>query len=67
MNIACAGGSSNVFKNAFLTLCLEDGTRLMHQKKRILSPGEMEQVFLNKDLLESLPHDASLIIKIEQD
>lgn len=58
---------SNVFKNAFLTLCLEDGTRLMHQKKRILSPGEMEQVFLNKDLLESLPHDASLIIKIEQD
>ena len=56
-----------VYKNAFVSVYLDDGTRLSHQKKRIMSPGEMEQVILKKEILSLMAPERSIIIKIEQD
>ena len=39
-----------VYKDAFVSVYL-DGERVTHQKKRIIAPGEMEQVILKKEQL----------------
>ena len=56
-----------VYKEHYINAYLDDGTRLVHQKKRIMSPGEMEQIILKKDLLLAHPAARTLTIKIEQD
>ena len=58
---------TGVFKNHFISAYLDDGTRLLHQKKRIMAPGEMEQLVLKKDLLAQYPNARSIIIKVEKD
>ena len=58
---------TGVFKNHFISAYLDDGTRLLHQKKRIMAPGEMEQLVLKKDLLSQYPNARSIIIKVEKD
>ena len=42
---------ANVFKNSFVSVYLND-ERIMHMRKRIMSPGEMEQVILQKKKLQ---------------
>ena len=39
-----------VYQDAFVSVWLDD-ERILHQKKRIMAPGEMEQVVLQKKML----------------
>ena len=42
-----------------------DDNRIRHQKKRILAPGEMEQVVLTKKQLAEYPDLKTITVKIE--
>lgn len=56
----------NVYTDAFLSVYF-DGQRVIHQKKRVMAPGEMEQVILSKvDLLRCGKPD-HIVICVEQD
>ena len=39
----------------------------MHNKKRIMAPGEMEQIILQKKKIEEYPDLKTITIKIEKD
>ncbi len=54
---------TQVYKNQSINVYLND-TRIQHKKKRIMAPGEMEQVILNKAQLAEYPN-AELTISIE--
>ena len=53
-----------VFKESFVSVYFDD-ERVMHYKKRILAPGEMEQVILQKKKLMEKPDLKTITIKIE--
>ena len=54
-----------VFQNAFVSVYFDD-ERIMHNKKKIMAPGEMEQVILQKKMLaEKQP--STVTIKIEKE
>ena len=53
-----------VFKNSFVSVYFDD-ERVMHNKKRILAPGEMEQVILQKKKLLEKPDLKTITVKIE--
>lgn len=54
-----------IYKQSFLSVYFDD-ERVMHQKKKIMAPGEMEQIILQKKKLAD--RDIKKItIKIEQD
>lgn len=45
---------ADVYKNRYISVFL-DGSRIVHQRKKVLAPGEMEQVVLKKSELEKYP------------
>ena len=53
-----------VFKDSFVSVYFDD-ERVMHKKKRIMAPGEMEQVILQKKKIAEKPDLAAITIKIE--
>ncbi len=53
-----------VFKESFVSVYFDD-ERVMHNKKRILAPGEMEQVILQKKKLLEKPDLKTITVKIE--
>ncbi|MBR2770303.1 MAG: pyridine nucleotide-disulfide oxidoreductase, partial [Solobacterium sp.] len=53
-----------VYKNSFVSVYFDD-ERVMHNKKRILAPGEMEQVILQKKKLLEKPDLKTITVKIE--
>ena len=53
-----------VYKNSFVSVYLDD-ERIHHAKKRILAPGEMEQVILQKKKLLGKEDLKTITIKIE--
>lgn len=54
-----------VYRNVSLSVYF-DGTRVLHQKKRVMAPGEMEQVILKReDLLKNMPEN--IVICVEQE
>ena len=53
-----------VFKDSFVSVYFDD-ERVMHNKKRILAPGEMEQVILQKKKLQEKPDLKTITVKIE--
>ena len=53
-----------VFKNAFVSVYFDD-ERVQHMNKRILAPGEMEQVILQKKKLLEKPDLKTITVKIE--
>ncbi|MCR5415671.1 MAG: NAD(P)/FAD-dependent oxidoreductase [Pseudobutyrivibrio sp.] len=53
-----------VFKNSYVSVYFDD-ERVMHNKKRIMAPGEMEQVILLKDKLAAKPDLKKITVKIE--
>ncbi len=55
----------NVYKGKFLSVYL-DGERILHQKKRIMAPGEMEQVVLQKKKLQEAG-SGEIVIRIEEE
>ncbi len=53
-----------VFKDSFVSVYFDD-ERVQHLKKRILAPGEMEQVILQKKKLQEVKDLKTITIKIE--
>lgn len=56
----------SVFKNSYISTYLND-TRISHKKRRVMAPGEMEQVVLKKEELENFEDLTNITIKIEED
>lgn len=55
-----------VYKDSYVSVYFDD-ERVMHNKKRIMAPGEMEQVILQKKKLEEAGDLKTVTIKIEAD
>lgn len=55
----------NVYANKRLSVYV-DGERLSSVKKRVMAPGEMEQVVLLKTKLDEYPEAKTIVIKIEE-
>ena len=53
-----------VFKDSFVSVYF-DNERVQHRKKRIMAPGEMEQIILQKKKLADYPDLKTITIKIE--
>ena len=56
----------DVYKNSFVSVYFDD-ERVMHNQKRILAPGEMEQIVLRKTQLQVKSGLKKITIKIEKD
>lgn len=54
----------DVYKDSFVSVYF-DGERVQHKKKRIIAPGEMEQIILTKQSLDDHPDLQTITIKIE--
>lgn len=57
---------ADVYKNSFIAVYLDD-IKVMHIKKRILTPGEMEEVKLTKALLDKYSGFNSITVKVEKE
>ncbi|MBU1144345.1 MAG: FAD-dependent oxidoreductase [Firmicutes bacterium] len=57
---------SNVFKDQYISVYF-DNQRQSHLKKRILTPGEMEQVILPLKWFDSFPELETITIKVEKE
>ena len=55
-----------VYKDSYVSVYFDD-ERVMHNKKRIMAPGEMEQVILLKTKLEEKPGLKKITVKIENE
>ena len=55
-----------VFKDSYVSVYFDD-ERVQHRKKRIMAPGEMEQVIIQKKKLQERPDLKTITIKIEAD
>lgn len=53
-----------VYKDSFVSVYFDD-ERVQHRKKRIMAPGEMEQIILQKKKLADYPDLKTITIKIE--
>lgn len=56
----------DVYKNAYVSVYLND-QRISHQKKRVMAPGEMEQVVLKKSELCAFEDLQTVTVKIEKE
>lgn len=55
-----------VFKNCFVSVYF-DHNRIMHLKKRILTPGQMEHIKLTKGLFKNHPHCQEITLNVEKE
>ena len=56
----------DVYKDAFVSVYIGD-QRVQHKKKRIIAPGEMEQIILQKKQLMQYPDADTVTVKIESE
>ena len=54
----------DVYKNCYVQVYLND-ERIIHRKRPVVAPGEMEQVELKKEQLEAYPDLKEITVKIE--
>ena len=54
----------DVYKDAYVSVYYDD-MRVQHKRKRVIAPGEMEQVILTKQSLEEHPEITSITVRIE--
>ena len=54
----------DVYKDSYVSVYFDD-ERVQHKKKRIIAPGEMEQIVLTKKQLEEYPDLQTITVKIE--
>ena len=54
----------DVYKDAYVSVYFDD-ERVRHKKKRVLAPGEMEQIVLTKEQLGDRPDLKTVTVKIE--
>lgn len=57
---------SDVFKDAYISVYFDD-ERVQHKKKRVIAPGEMEQITLTRAQLERYPHLSTVTLRIEHE
>ena len=55
----------NVYKNCYIGVCFDD-ERVMHRKRPVMAPGEMEEIKLEKDKLLLHPELKTITIKVEE-
>lgn len=55
----------NVYKNCYISVYFDD-ERIIHRKRPVMAPGEMEDVKFKKSQLESYPDLKNITIKIEE-
>lgn len=55
-----------VFKNCFVSVWLDDD-RVMHRKRQIMAPGEMEEIRLTDEQLLKYPDLQTIMVKIEEE
>lgn len=55
-----------VFKNSYISVYYND-ERVMHRKKQVMAPGEMEEVILQKAKLAAYTDLQSITVKIEKE
>ena len=63
-NLAVRFRVGAVFKDSYVSVYFDD-ERVQHRKKRIMAPGEMEQVILQKKKLLEYPGLSTITIRIE--
>lgn len=56
----------NVYRNCFISVYF-DGERVMHRKRPVVAPGEMEEIKLEKEKLLSYPDLTTITVKIEEE
>ena len=54
----------DVYRNAFISVYFED-ERVIHRKRLMMAPGEMEEVKLKKEQLEKYPNLQKITVKVE--
>lgn len=54
----------NVYKDSFISVSFDDNKEV-HQKKRVLAPGEMEDVKLTEEMFKKYPNCKNITVKIE--
>ena len=54
-----------VYRDRYISVYF-DGERVVHSKKRILTPGEMESVALTKDMFDKHPGTRAVTVTIEE-
>lgn len=54
----------NVFSDSYISVYF-DGEKEIHRKKKVLAPGEMETVKLNKAMFEKYPNCKKITVKVE--
>lgn len=56
----------DVYKNCYVSVYLND-ERIIHRRRPVVAPGEMEQVELKKEQLEAYPDLKQITVKIEEE
>lgn len=56
----------NVYQNCYVSVYFDD-TKIFRQKKRVMAPGEMEQIILKKETLEKYKNIKTITICTEQE
>lgn len=54
-----------VYKNCYVSVYF-DGERVIHKKRPVAAPGEMEEITLTKELLSQYPDLRTITVKIEE-
>ena len=57
---------ADVYKDRYISVYY-DGRRVAHRKKKVLAPGEMEQVIITKDSLKDCPDLEKIVICTEEE
>lgn len=55
----------DVYKNCYVSVYLND-QRVIHRKRPVMAPGEMEEVVLKKEELSAFPDLSQITVKIEE-
>lgn len=55
----------NVYRNCYISVYVGE-KRILHKKKQIAAPGEMEEVRLSKKILEEIPGLEQITVKVEE-
>ncbi|MBQ9006198.1 MAG: FAD-dependent oxidoreductase, partial [Atopobiaceae bacterium] len=56
----------NVYRDRYVSVYFDD-ERVQHKKKRVMAPGEMEQVILKKEDLLARPDIKTITVKLEEE
>ncbi|MBQ3265961.1 MAG: FAD-dependent oxidoreductase [Ruminococcus sp.] len=56
----------DVYKDAYVSVYFDDA-RITHKKKRVIAPGEMEQIILTRKQLDEYPDLRTITIKVERE